>query len=698
MPELKIKQRPETVSRELSKPDKKYTVNCYLLTALIPAAVLLFFYLIKGIAPFGDNSLCSMDGFSQYYPMLENLSRAVKEGELFYSFSGSLGYNLWAQTAYYTNSPLWLIVYLLPQRFHVSAIDLIVLARFSLAALTFCIRLNARSAVTRPKLLHYAALSSAYALSSYMIAFINQFMWADAVVLLPLVVLGLERMLEKKKPALYIVSLALTIWSCFYLGYMVCLFAVLYQLYLLVSREMSMKSRITGTLRFALYSLISGGLCAVTLIPVFLSISQTKASSIGFGGIKFYNNLLPIIRNFLPFSEISLEYGAPNLFCGVVTLVLAFALLFYKSVPLRKRIAALLMVVFMLLSFELNILTYVWHGFHFPNQLPGRHSFLLIFFLVAAAAEFFNVIDRPLPAESPSKAKRFGGGCAAAFLSVLLLFEMTTGAIFQLGTQTWISKYSSLNRDADTAQAVAALNPGKDDFFRAEFTSSKKNNSGLQYGYNGIAYYSSTMSGAAYDFFQNLGMPRYAKNVSTHYEHSEILDALFAVKYIIEEDGKTITENKNRLSLAFKADEAVLDFDIAADKGVILQQKLWDAVCGADNLSVEEGIRRLSASQMSITDFSASRIEGVISCDSSGVLFTSIPDDGGWRVYIDGERVPTVRLCSYLCGAQIQQGEHEILLKYTPPGFAIGLTLSLLSLAAAVILLIFNKSKQKKEM
>lgn len=92
---------------------------------LIPMAVMLVCFALRGIAPFGGKTLCSMDGFSQYYPMLMNMGQAVKEGELFYSFSGALGFNLWAQSAYYTNSPLWLLVYLLPESLKITGLSLI---------------------------------------------------------------------------------------------------------------------------------------------------------------------------------------------------------------------------------------------------------------------------------------------------------------------------------------------------------------------------------------------------------------------------------------------------------------------------------------------------------------------------------------------------------------------------------------------
>ena len=108
----------------------------------IPLLAVLMSFAFKGLTPFGGRSIISMDGFSQYYPMLMNMTESIKNGEIFYSFSGALGFNLWAQNAYYTNSPLWLLLYLVPHQLQALAIDLIVVLKFALAGLFFALRLT----------------------------------------------------------------------------------------------------------------------------------------------------------------------------------------------------------------------------------------------------------------------------------------------------------------------------------------------------------------------------------------------------------------------------------------------------------------------------------------------------------------------------------------------------------------------------
>lgn len=53
-------------------------------------------------------------------------------------------------------------------------------------------------------------------------------MWLDAMVLFPVILLGIEKIINKGKPTLYCVSLALMFFANYYMAYMICIFAVLY--------------------------------------------------------------------------------------------------------------------------------------------------------------------------------------------------------------------------------------------------------------------------------------------------------------------------------------------------------------------------------------------------------------------------------------------------------------------------------------
>lgn len=674
--------------KSLSK-DKKIKYLTLAFSFVIPCFVVLVSYVMKGIEPFGGRTLCSMDGFSQYYPMLMNMDEALSEGEVFYSFHGALGFNLWAQSAYYTNSPLWLLVYTIPHQWQIEAIHFLILLKIGLSGLFFCLRLLKKYDGTdeNKALRFFPALSTAWALSGYTVAFINQFMWMDVIMLLPLVVMGIEELVKNKKLTLYIVSLFLSIWTCFYLSFMVCIFSVLYFFFLIFKEKKGNKERLCDCLRFGVGSLTAGAMSAVSLIPTAKALSLTLASEVGFNeGIEIKYTLGKLLMRLMPFQKISLEYGEPNLYCTLIAVVLILFYFILAKAPKREKLLYFSFITFMFISMCTNIGEYLWHGFHFPNQLPARQSFLVIFLMLTIAAEGTQKLQ-------------FRKG-AAAFLSAVIILGASLSSVYQIVSQVWAARVDSLQRYESSMAEFTALDD-EDIFSRLAWTDEKKNNYPQQYNYNGICYYSSTMSGDAYEFFQNLGMERYAKNVSTRYNQSDILNALFGIRYILEEDGETITVNENALPLAFLADSAVKKVELSEfNKGEEAQKALWESVVLSES-DFDAQVSELKANGINLTYFDTDIIKGNITCEKDGTLLTSLPYDGGWQIFIDGDEAETAKAAGYLTCAEITKGSHEIELRYTVPGIKLGAIFSLVGIISFAVIVncesgIMKRIKRKK--
>ena len=67
-----------------------------------------------------------------------------------------------------------------------------------------------------------------YALMGYVVMYYLNIMWLDGVILLPLVLIGVEKLIKEKKKTFFIVFLAIMILDNFYISYMVGGFALLY--------------------------------------------------------------------------------------------------------------------------------------------------------------------------------------------------------------------------------------------------------------------------------------------------------------------------------------------------------------------------------------------------------------------------------------------------------------------------------------
>ena len=237
----------------------------------LPLFLLLLLCAVLHLAPFGEHTLVISDAQGQYLSYFALYQECFAgRADWFYSFGKLLGGSLAGLYAYYLASPFNLLLLLFPKEQLALGMHWMLLLKLSACGLTMAFYLRGMRGLTPMSLL----FTTAYALCGYNNAYAWCIMWIDAVVLLPLIALGIERLWRDAKPLLYILSLGGAIVCCFYTGYMLCLFSVLYQLFRLVCdtkrlRELPWKKLV----RYALASLLAGGVSAAVLLPGFLALS-----------------------------------------------------------------------------------------------------------------------------------------------------------------------------------------------------------------------------------------------------------------------------------------------------------------------------------------------------------------------------------------------------------------------------------------
>lgn len=382
------------MTKNKSKPDIKKILLIllpYLLAALISAVIGIITFKVRGIAPFGDNSVLCMDLWGQYFSMYVNNKEAEGLSGLFYSWNGAFGFNNWAQSAYYCNSIFIYLMKFIPNARLVTAIDIFCLIKIMLSAVT-CLGFLHYKLERRSPVLIAGAVS--YSLCAYMLAFMSQFMWTDSMFLAPLMLIGIEQLIHKKKAALYTITLAIAIISSFYIGFAMCIFSVLYFLansvLLLELPANGARLRLKGAnafggavLRFGIFSLLAGAISAAVIIPVGIAISKTIASEAAAPErLEWYGNFTNVLRDLLSGQNLYLEYKGVNIACGIIVFLAIPLYFFNQSIRAAERIVSAVTLLFLIASANCNYLNYMWHGFHFPNQLPGRWSFLFSLYLI----------------------------------------------------------------------------------------------------------------------------------------------------------------------------------------------------------------------------------------------------------------------------------------------------------------------------
>ena len=142
---------------------------------------------------------------------------------------------------------------------------------------------------------------------------------------------------------------------------------------------------------------MSGAMAAVVLLPAYLGIMQTSSAKLDFPKELWYGTFGNIFsRHLLGTTPLTMavDDSKINLYCGILTLLMAGFYLAVREIRLIDKIRRLLLLVFLFFSFNMPVLGYIWHGFHDQYGIPNRYAFLYIFALLAMAYEGYCVLAR----------------------------------------------------------------------------------------------------------------------------------------------------------------------------------------------------------------------------------------------------------------------------------------------------------------
>ena len=366
--------------------NKKIKENyIFILSFILPMVIMFVVFTSLGVGFIGDKTIVSSDMYTQYVAYFGKFKDILSgDGSIFYSFNKSIGGNNIGLFAYYLASPLNLLLILFPKSAIGEFIFIIYLIKIGLASLCFSLYI---SKVYKKKDLFVVIFSLCYALMSYNICFQMNIMWMDGMMLLPLVALGIEEIILKGKYKLYMIVLFMVVVSNYYIGYMICIFSVVYFFYKSIIYK---KISLPRTFKFFGASFITGGLASFLLIPVLISLSTGKADFNLFSeAITIKQNLSSFLSKlFIGSYNMGQVMKSPtNIYCSVMVAELLMLYFFNKEINIRNKIASLIVIVFIALSFFISTFILLWHGFDYPIGFQYRNSFIFCFFVIILAYE-----------------------------------------------------------------------------------------------------------------------------------------------------------------------------------------------------------------------------------------------------------------------------------------------------------------------
>ena len=594
---------------------RTFNENKFILTAFFAtAATMIIIFLCNSVIPFGEKTVLRMDLYHQYGPLFAELYERIANGDsLFYSWASGLGSCFLGNYFNYLSSPLGFLVFFFGHKGITEAIAAMIVIKASLSAagFTYFIKgsLRSQSFVT-------SAFGVMYAFCGYMLAYYWNVMWLDAMVLLPIILLGIERIIENGKMKTYVIGLALSMFSNYYMSYMLCIFSVVYFIYYYF-KEYSITARVStrradkkrvANLRFirsgvifALGSITAAGLMACVLLPVYQILRGSSATSDTFPAqfssyFSFYDFFANHFANLTTTIRSSGDHVLPNVYCGVLTLILAPLYFFTKTISRKEKIATLFLLSFLLLSFNINYLNFIWHGFHFPNDLPYRQSFIYSFVLLVMAYKTF-IRAREF------KPKQFAGVGTALVIFVMLVQEMTSKNVtsstvtltivlivlyviimsvfldkkFQTASvaallvvcicseavmcdsstisisvkkDSFVSGYDEFQEVKGTLDKIE-----NDEFYRMELTDLRTRMDPSWLYYNGASVFSSMASKKMSQLQDQLGMMGNTINSYTYNPQTPVYNMMFSMKYIVNNTTPDILSSSPNYSAVYAYDK-----------------------------------------------------------------------------------------------------------------------------------------------
>ena len=381
-----MKKTKETLSIEIDN-EKVKKVVLYLLAFLFPLVLLVGIFIYLKVYPFGENTYLPVDAFGQYVNFLQYFRNVfLEDGSIIYSLSKSIGGEMYGLFAYYLISPFNFITLFFQKGNMTFVFDIILILKVATSSLTFTYYLNRRKKADFTNLI-FAIM---YSFSAYVVTYGFNIMWLDAVILLPLVVAGIDDIVHSKKNILYIISLSLTLITNYYVGFMVCIFSLMYFIYkILIGDLENKKEALTKIGIFIISSICAALIAGVILVPVFIGLQDGRAD-FSFSELSLDKNfnienlISKFAMNSFDLEEIK-NSAMPPVFCGILANVLTLSYFFNGKIKIREKILSLLLLILFIISFYIKGINLLWSMGNIPAWYIYRYAFCFLFMYIIFA-------------------------------------------------------------------------------------------------------------------------------------------------------------------------------------------------------------------------------------------------------------------------------------------------------------------------
>ena len=613
----------------------------YVLTTFgISFTFMMIAFAVIGLFPFGKGQIMVIDSWHQYYPFFQELQYKLQHGEsIFYSWDMGMGSNFILVMAYYAFSPIYLLSILVPAQFLREFLMIATAIKIALAGTFFSVYLKHQFKREDYTITGFGLL---YAFCGFTMGYYWNVMWLDAVALFPLIILGMNRIISGKGFKLYVITLAIALISNFYIGYFICEFILIYYFIAYFSRreKFNFSHFFNRTVQIAIYSFIAVGLSAVVLLPAFRGLQLSHAIE-GSKPTSFqtYFTTLEILNNLLVGVQPTVKSGLPNIFSSFLALLMLPVYYLSNRIKIKEKVLHSALIVFLIASFNINYLNYIWHAFHFPNEVPYRFAFVFSFVILTMAYKGFEhfeeirtkqvwgilagfviylLVNESIALKNAVLYATLGAVVLYGLVimlyryqvirkklyvilfSILLLSEALLSAILGTSTTGSSTRASYPYLEDDVKSAIKKVYSADDDFYRMDMIKWYSTNDPALYGYRGVSMFSSTVNANVTSYLKTLGLAASpASNRYLYAASTPLVNGMLNVKYLIargsqgtdnnvgyrpyiSEEKVSIYQNNYPLSLGFRVNYDTYNWNGNVSNPFLAQEEFLKAALGQD--------------------------------------------------------------------------------------------------------------------
>jgi len=372
-----------------------------IVSLFLGALVMYMMLSYAGVLTTGKYCLLEGDALEIYVPTIRSFCRAILQGDSFYySWSNSLGMGTALSLAYYSCfSPFTLLYLIFYQADTCVVTAAVIIIKAGLAAMAFQIFSNK---VLKSERIISVVFSVFYSLCSFQVSFnIVNFIWMDALFVLPLLLTALYKLSKDYNPIPLCLLYAYSFITQFYMGYIVGITSFLFFLGFIWIYKDSIR------IRKYVFSYISSVILAIMLsafvwMPALLFLINHSAEDASvFRTIKI--NILDIINQFFFSNNTTIYSELPNVYCGILALILlpkAFLNLF-KGLKMKKKtdenkwnMVLCILLVVLVVACLVSPVFMMFHAFDYPDGWMYRFSWAISFVVCSLATKTASNLEK----------------------------------------------------------------------------------------------------------------------------------------------------------------------------------------------------------------------------------------------------------------------------------------------------------------